>query len=320
MNDGIRHRTVDSNGIRMHVAEAGDGPLVVLCHGFPEGWYSWRHQLAALAQAGFHAVAPDQRGYGSTDCPEAVSAYNIFQLVGDIVGLVKALGENSAAIVGHDWGAPVAWYSALLRPDIFTALVLVGVPYLPRPAVRPSQLMRVLAGDKIFYQEYFQQVGKAERELDADPDKSIRALLYSASGDAAPKERWRYLFEPGERLSDTVRVPTKLPQWLSEKDVEFYAAEFRRNGFRGGLNWYRNVDFNWEMTPFLDGAKPSQPALFIAGENDPVVEFYRQAYQALETTLPGLRKKILLPGAGHWTQQERPREVNQLLVAFLQSL
>jgi pimeloyl-ACP methyl ester carboxylesterase len=316
----LNHRAVKSNGITMHVVEAGSGPLVLLCHGFPECWYSWRHQLPALAQAGFHVVAPDQRGYGGTECPQAISAYSIFQLVGDMVGLVKGLGASRAVIAGHDWGAPVAWYSALLRPDIFRGLILLSVPYLPRSAMRPSELMRSLAGDKIFYQEYFQTPGKAESELDADAGKSIRAVLYSASGDAAPNERWRYFLERNQRLFDTVVVPEKLPAWLDERDIEFYATEFRRTGFRGGLNWYRNIDYNWEMTPFLDGAKPNQPALFIAGDKDPVIEFYRPAYETLENTLPNLRKKILLSGAGHWIQQERADEVNQLFVDFLNRL
>jgi pimeloyl-ACP methyl ester carboxylesterase len=318
--DKVSHRTVETNGLKMHIAEMGCGPLVLLCHGFPECWYSWRHQLVALAKAGFHAVAPDQRGYGRTDCPPEVGAYNIFQLVGDMVGLVKVLGASNAAIVGHDWGAPVAYSSALLRPDIFRALALLSVPYRPRLAVRPSEMMRALAGDKIFYQEYFQIPGKAESELDVNPEKSIRAILYSASGDAAPKERWRYLFEKDERMFDCVTIPEKLPAWLAEQDVEFYATEFRRTGFRGGLNWYRNIDFNWEMTPFLDGARPSQPALFIAGDKDPVLEFFRSAYETLETALPNLRQKALLAGAGHWTQQERPEEVNRLLIEFLKSL
>ncbi len=319
MNE-VNHRSVKTNGITMHIAEAGSGPLVLLCHGFPECWYSWRHQLPALAEASFWAVAPDQRGYGRTDCPQAVGAYNISQLVGDMLGVVKALGAPTAVIAGHDWGAPVAWSAALLRPDVFRALALLSVPYRPRSAVRPSELMRALAGNRVFYQEYFQTPGKAESELDADPDKSIRAILYSAAGDAAPAQRWRYLFESNERLFDTVSLPEKLPAWLTEKDVEFYAAEFRRTGFRGGLNWYRNIDFNWEMTPFLDGARPSQPALFIAGEKDPVIEFYGPAYQTLESALPNLKKKTLLPGAGHWIQQERPQEVNRLLTDFLKSL
>src|SRR5579885_3118596 len=187
----FNHRFVETNGIRMHFAEAGAGPLVVLCHGFPESWYSWRHQLAALAAAGFHAVAPDQRGYGETDKPEAVDAYSVLHLAGDIVGLVNALGERSAAIVGHDWGAPVAWYSALLRPDLFRAVGLLSVPYIPRGPMRPSAIVKAVLAGRMFYQEYFQQEGVAERELERDVRASLLGMFYSLSeiGRASCRER-----------------------------------------------------------------------------------------------------------------------------------
>src|ERR1044071_8133290 len=155
----VKHRSVETNGITMHIAEQGDGPLVVLCHGFPECWYSWRHHLSALAEAGYHAVAPDQRGYGPTDRPEPIAAYNMFQLTGDIVGLVHGLGEEQAVVVGHDWGAPVAWHCALFRPDVFRAVALLSVPLLPRMNVRPTDAMRAIAGDGQFYQFYFQEPG-----------------------------------------------------------------------------------------------------------------------------------------------------------------
>jgi pimeloyl-ACP methyl ester carboxylesterase len=311
------HHFVETNGIRMHYVEAGQGPLVVLCHGFPESWYSWRHQIAALAEAGFRVVAPDQRGYGQTDRPAAIEAYDIFHLVGDIVGLVNALKERSAVIVGHDWGAPVAWYSAQLRPDLFHAAGLLSVPYIPRGPIRPSAMVKAVFGDKIFYQEYFQQEGTAERELERDVRASLLATFHSLSGDAAPNERWRYAFGRDETFLDTVTVPRKLPAWLSEADLDFFTTEFKRTGFRGGLNWYRNIDRVWELSGFLDGAKLGQPTLFVAGDKDAVVEFYADAYQALEVNAPNLTKKVLLPGAGHWIQQERPAEVNRLLVEFL---
>lgn len=316
----LSHHFIETNGIRMHYVGAGKGPLVVLCHGFPESWYSWRHQIAALAGAGFRVAAPDQRGYGQTDRPAAVAAYTIFDLAGDIVGLVNGLKERSAVIIGHDWGAPVAWYSALLRPDLFRAVGLLSVPYLPRGPIRPSAVIKAAFGDKIFYQEYFQEEGKAERELERDPRASLLATFHSLSGDAAPNERWRYAFDRGENFLDSVVVPTNLPPWLSEADLDFFVSEFRRGGFRGPLNWYRNIDRAWELTGFLDGAKLGQPTLFVAGEKDAVVEFYADAYQALEANAPNLTAKVLLPGAGHWIQQERPAEVNRLLIDFLQSL
>jgi pimeloyl-ACP methyl ester carboxylesterase len=318
----LQHRFVDTNGIRMHIAEQGTGPLVILCHGFPECWYSWRHQLGALAEAGYHVVAPDQRGYGQTDRPEPITAYDIFQLTGDIVGLVHALGEEQAVIAGHDWGAPVAWFGALLRPDLFRAVGLLSVPYLMRSWTdpRPTDAMRLLAGDQEFYQLYFQEPGKAEADLEANVRKSVRMLLYAASGDAPPAQRWRFLFGKSESFRDTGVDPDTLPAWLTEQDIAYYTQEFERTGFRGGLNWYRNLDRLWELTPFLSGAKLRQPTLFVAGEVDPVIVMYAPAFQALETNVPGLRRKALLPGAGHWIQQERPTEVNQLLRDFLASL
>jgi pimeloyl-ACP methyl ester carboxylesterase len=318
----VNHRFIDTNGISMHIAEQGEGPLVVLCHGFPECWYSWRHQLPALAAAGYHVVAPDQRGYGQTTRPAPIDAYHIFQLTGDIVGLVHALGEEQAIIVGHDWGAPVAWSCALLRPDIFRAVVLLSVPYLQRSWTdpRPTEAMQRMAGEQEFYQLYFQEPGKAEAQLEADVRRTMRMLLYSASGDPPPEKRWRFLFGKSEMFLDTGSLPETLPSWLTEQDLDVFTREFERTGFRGGLNWYRNIDRLWELTPFLSRATLPQPALFVAGEVDPVITMYREAFDVLEQTMPRLRRKVLLPGAGHWIQQERPAQVNQLLLEFLAGL
>jgi len=321
MND-ISHRFVDTNGIKMHVAEQGKGPLVVLCHGFPECWYSWRHQLSALSQAGYHVVAPDQRGYGQTDRPASIDAYSIFQLVGDIVGLVHALREQHAVIVGHDWGSPVAWHCALLRPDMFHAIALLSVPYVQRSwsDIRPTEAMKRMAGDKQFYQLYFQEPGKAERDLEANVRDALRRFLYSASGDPPPEKRWRFLFDKSETLLENCSRPDVLPAWLTEHDIDYFAEQFERTGFSGGLNWYRNIDSRWEQTPFLAGAKLQQPALFVAGEADAVIAMRRAAFDSLEQTVPNLKRKILLPGAGHWIQQERPGEVNRSLLEFLRGL
>jgi pimeloyl-ACP methyl ester carboxylesterase len=318
----VNHRFIDTNGISMHIAEQGTGPLVVLCHGFPECWYSWRHQLPALAEAGYHVVAPDQRGYGQTSRPEPIEAYHIFQLTGDMVGLVHALGEERAIIVGHDWGAPVAWHAAILRPDMFYALGLLSVPYLQRSwkDVRPTEAMQRMAGAQEFYQLYFQEPGKAEADLEADVRLTLRIFLYAASGDAPAEKRWRFLFDKSEKFLDTGAVPETLPDWLTEQDLDVFTREFERTGFRGGLNWYRNIDRLWELTPFLSGATLRQSVLFVAGEVDPVIAMYREAFEAMEQTAPGLRKKVLLPGAGHWIQQERPAQVNQLLQEFLTGL
>jgi pimeloyl-ACP methyl ester carboxylesterase len=225
-------------------------------------------------------------------------------------------------VVGHDWGAAVAWYCGLLRPDVFHAVGLLSVPYLQRSWAdpRPTDAMRAVAGDGEFYQLYFQEPGRAEAELESDVRRALTTFLYALSGDAPPEKRWRYRFGRGERLLDSGGLPDRLPAWLTEADIDHFAGEFARGGFRGPLNWYRNMDRSWERTAFLSGAKLRQPTLFAAGEHDPVIEMYRPAYEALGETVADLRGNALLPGAGHWVQQERPREVNELLAAFLAGL
>ena len=323
----VRHRTVETNGIRMHVAEQGEGPLVLLCHGFPESWYSWRHQLAALAAAGFHAVAPDMRGYGQTDQPAEIDQYTLLHLVGDMVGLVDALGGGPAVIAGHDWGAPVAWHAALLRPDRFRAVIGLSVPYRPRGAVCASTAMPQ-TDDAIFYQLYFQAPGVAEAELSRDVRSSIRRLLYAGSGEG--RQAGVGLGDPaavgmvpraGGLLSHTAEPPAPLA-WLTEADVDFYAGEFTRAGFRGGLNWYRNIDRNWELLAPYAGARVTVPALYVAGDQDLVVHFrgMDQLLPNLKKFVPELRRTIMLPGCGHWTQQERPKDVNDAMIDFLNTL
>ncbi len=315
MQEKWTHHFAETNGIRMHYVEAGKGPLVVLCHGFPESWYSWRHQIVALADKGYRVVAPDQRGYGQTDRPHDIAAYTTLHLAGDIVGLVQALGETSAVIIGHDWGAPVAWTCAQLRPDIFRAVALLSVPYMPRLPISPLKALGAAFAPKIFYMQYFQDEGVAERELERDVRTSMLAILYSASGDAGSTV-WGAL-DPGQGFLSGTTTPKNLPSWLTEADLDFFVGEFKRTGFRGGLNWYRNIDRQWELTGFLDGAKITQPSIFIAGEKDGVVVFSAGALATLEQTMPKLQEKMLLPGAGHWVQQERPKDVNEALLRFL---
>ena len=316
-------RVVEANGIRMRIAEQGAGPLVVLCHGFPESWYSWRHQLPALAAAGFHAVAPDMRGYGGTDRPDDVTRYTLLHLVGDMVGLLGALGETSAAIVGHDWGAPVAWHAALLRPDRFPAVVGLSVPFRPRGSTRPTTAMPQTA-DAQFYQLYFQAPGVAEAELERDVRRTMRSVLTSIAGDAPPGARAGgvgMVPRPGGLLSGMTDPPA-LPPWLTEADVDVFVGEFTRTGFRGGLYWYRNIDRNWELLAPFAGARVSVPALYVAGDRDLVVAFpgMDQLIPNLTTFVPRLTRTVLLPGCGHWTQQERPEEVNAVLLEFLKGV
>jgi len=314
----IEHGFITTNGIKMHVASAGKGPLVLLCHGWPESWYSWRHQLKALAEAGYRAVAPDMRGYGQTDKPEAIDQYTLLQLTGDMVGAVDALGFKDAVIVGHDWGAPVAWHSALFRPDKFKAVAGLSVPFRPRGEASPTAAMP--RTDKaIFYQLYFQEPGVAEAEFERDPYRLVSAMLFGLSANPVgammvPRE--------GGWLSTFAAPEGNLPSWITKGDVDFYANELKQAGFRGGLNWYRNVDRNWSLLAPWAGAKVSVPALYIAGDRDPVVRFpgMDKLIPNLPLFVPQLRKTIMLPGCGHWTQQERPDEVNAALLEFLKEV
>lgn len=317
------HKFVNTNGIKMHYVEAGQGPMVLLCHGFPESWYSWRHQIKALADAGFHAVAPDLRGYGQTDRPAPLEAYDIFQLTGDLVGLVNSVleksGEKSAVIVGHDWGALITPYAALFRPDLFRAVGLLSVPYVPRGPISPSEWEQKTYPGKIFYQAIFRSPG-AEKIFEADVRAGIINGLYAASGSASPAERWDPVIDPNGPPRAPASAPAKLPAWITEKDIDFLTGEFERTGFTGGLNYYRNMDRNWAITPFLDGAKLRQPTLFIAGDKDAVIEFWGDELNSMDQHVPNLKKKVILPGIGHWTQQESPAEVNRLLIEFLKAL
>jgi pimeloyl-ACP methyl ester carboxylesterase len=314
----ITHRQVESNGIHMHIAEAGSGPLVILLHGFPEGWYSWRHQLLALADAGFHAVAPDQRGYGLTDAPHDIAAYAMMQLVGDVVGLVAALNETRAIVVGHDWGAPVAWTTALFRPDLVRGVVGLSVPFRPRGSRPPLEVFRKVLGER-FYQVYFQEPGVAEADLERDVRRTVRSFLFAASGDAPQ------LADPmvgPEGWVTAMPLPERLPGWLSEADIDHFTAEFERTGFRGGLNWYRNLDRNWEQTAPWQGAIVSPPALYAVGDRDLVYHLpgSKEFLAALPKFVPNLTRTVVLDGCGHWIQQERPAAVNEAMLEFVSGL
>ncbi|MET0335614.1 MAG: alpha/beta hydrolase [Rhizobacter sp.] len=318
MEPSFSHHQV--NGIRMRVAEQGTGPLVLFCHGWPESWYSWRHQIAAVAAAGYRAVAPDMRGYGGTDSPNDIADYNILRLVGDMTELVRALGETEAIVIGHDWGAPVAWHCALMRPDMFRAVVGMSVPYAP-----PGKIDLLTALEKqgitTFYMQYFQPPGVGEAALEKNVRESLRRVYYSASGEG-PEGKGFSMLKPGHGLLDNTVDPETLPAWLSEADLDYYTGEFERSGFRGPLNWYRNLRLNWALTMPWRGCSIKQPSMFIAGERDGVLRFPASAAQmaGYPQTLPGLRGNHILPGAGHWIQRERAEKVNELLLEFLRGL
>jgi pimeloyl-ACP methyl ester carboxylesterase len=261
------------------------------------------------------------RGYGGTDRPEPIDQYTLFHLVGDMVGLLDAIDAKQAVIAGHDWGAPVAWLAALLRPDRFRGVIGLSVPFRTRGEVRPTSVMP-RTEDSVFYQLYFQSPGVAEAELERDVGHAMRAILGAISGDAPPAAGPVGMVPRQGGLLAAMTNPAALPAWLSEADLDFYIKEFTRTGFRGGLNWYRNIDRNWELLAPFAGARVTVPALYIAGDRDLVVAFpgMDRLIPNLATFVPQLRGTVMLQGCGHWTQQERPAEVNSAMVDFLRNL
>ena len=311
-------RAISANGIELFVREEGSGPLVVLCHGWPELSYSWRHQVPALAVAGFHVVAPDMRGYGGTSAPEDINAYTLFDLVGDVVGLVDALGEKQAVVVGHDWGAAVAWHCAMFRPDIFTKVAGLSVPPPLRGRGRPLETLRQ-SGITNFYWHYFQPPGVAEAEFERDIATTMRVVLGGRRLSSDPAAA--LFIQDGKGFLGDPDLSRPLPKWLNEADLAHFTEAYTKSGFRGGLNWYRNLDRNWELTAPWQGAQIHQPSLFIAGSKDSVITGLIGVKRVadMERVLPNLKCKIILEGAGHWVQQERPDEVNAALIDFLKS-
>jgi len=313
--DGAREQLVEVPDGRIHMVELGEGPLVVLIHGFPEGWWSWRHQLPALAGEGFRAVAIDVRGYGGSSHPPDIEAYRMLAHVADTVAVVHALGSDTAVLVGHDWGSPIATSCALTRPDLFTAVGLLGVPYTPRGDVLPTKQLADAGGDEEFYVSYFQQPGRAEAEIHADIHSWLRGFYVALNGEP-PTPRW-FTVPPGGTIRDRLPTDAALPDWMTKAEFDTYAAEFERNGFTGPLNRYRNLDRDWEDLAAFDGATITQPAIYIAGELDASTVWLADAIAQQPAWLPGLTGTHLLHGCGHWVQQERPDQVNDLILNWL---
>jgi pimeloyl-ACP methyl ester carboxylesterase len=317
----VTHRMVETNGIKLHVAEQGTGPLVILCHGFPECWYSWRHQLGAFAKAGFRAVAPDLRGYGRSDRPEEVEKYTLLHDIGDIVGLVDALGVKQAVIAGHDIGATIAWQAALLRPDRFRGVIALGPPFRPRAfggAVAPTTLMPQTR-DAMFYQLYF-QTPEAETSLARDLRSTFRSQFYALSGDRPSSTGATLPAGMVPRKGLAFADPASLPAWVTEADIDVYVEEFARSGFRGPLSWWRNIDRSWELLAAFDGVPVTVPALYIVGERDMLLAAFQQAIARQQSFVAKLRPALIVPGCGHWTQQERPSEVSAAMIDFVRQL
>ncbi|WP_327296717.1 MULTISPECIES: alpha/beta hydrolase [unclassified Streptomyces] len=317
----VTHRLVSSPAGRIHLVEQGTGPLVLLVHGFPESWYSWRHQLPALAAAGYRAAAIDVRGYGRSSKPGDPEAYRMLELVEDNAAVVHALGEQSAVIVGHDWGSPIAANSALVRPDVFRAVGMLSVPYAPRGGPRPSEVFAKVGGDDEFYVSYFQEPGRAEAEIESDVRGWLAGLYAALTPGTMPASDAPdpHFVSRGGRMRD--RFPAgRLPGWLSEGDLDVFAGEFERTGMSGALNRYRNMDRDWEDLADFDGAPITQPSLFVGGGQDASTMWMADAIKAYPTTLPGLVSSRILDDCGHWIQQERPAEINALLTDWLASL
>lgn len=318
------HRVVPGPAGRIHLVEQGAGPLVLLVHGFPESWYSWRRQLPALAAAGYRVAAVDVRGYGRSSRPADVAAYRMRELVADTVAAVHGLGEETAVVIGHDWGAGIAANSALLRPDVVRAVGLLSVPYTPRGGPRPSEVFAGMGGadaPEEFYVPYFQRPGRAEAEIEPDVRGWLAGFYAALSADTMP--------EPGAPDPHFVprggtlrgRFPSDVrPAWLSDAELDVYAGEFERTGLTGALNRYRNMDRDWEDLAEFDGAPVHQPSLFVGGALDASTTWLADAIAAFPATLPGLSGSHVLDGCGHWIQQERPEELNGLLTAWLDGL
>lgn len=306
---------VAANGIMISGRSLGEGPPVLLCHGFPETSLSWHGVMVRLAGAGFRAIAPDMRGYGGSSAPREIEAYSQLALVGDMVGLLDALAVPAAAIVGHDWGAQVAWNAALMRPDRFKAVAGLSVPYAPRTTRNLLDVMRSSGRDR-FYMLHFQEPGRAEAELEADARRSLLAVYDGLSG--APSSGGTFDGIVGQHgFVESLRPPARPPSWLAPDLLDGEVAAFSRSGFRGGLNWYRNMDRDWQLLAPFDGAPISQPSLFIGGTADMVVAWNARTIEALPRHLVDLRGIHLLDGVGHWLQQEAPERTADLLVHFL---
>jgi pimeloyl-ACP methyl ester carboxylesterase len=314
-------RMVRTNGIDMHLLEAGTpgDPLVVLCHGFPELGYSWRHQLPALAEAGYHVVAPDQRGYGDTSRPEAIEDYDIVHLTDDLLGLLDELGADRAVFVGHDWGSPVVSQLTLRAPERVRGVVWMSVPFVPRPPAPPTQIFKQLFVDIWFYILYFQEPGVADADLGADAATTMRRFLCAIGGTASPEQLMSLAgTRDGRGMVERLPEVDRLPDWISQAELDHYAEVFARTGFTGGLNWYRNLDRNWELTAEFANPRVTVPGLFIGGQRDPVLMMTPP--EGTKELVEDLRGIVLVPDAGHWVQQERPAQVNRALLEFLGGL
>ncbi len=319
--------TFNAAGCVTRLIDAGQGPAVLLCHGFPETLHSWRHQVRALVAAGYRCLVPQLRGYAGSASPAAIDQYSVFDLIGDMVGVLDACSVNDAVIVGNDWGATVAWNAALARPDRFRAVAALGVPMMGRAPRAPTQLFPQTA-DAMFYTLYFQEPEIAERELEHDVRASLIKILWAASAEAGPRQAGDETPNPFGMVSRSagllgdLPLPARLPPWLAESDLDCYAADFSESGFRGPLNYYRNLDRNWELQRCLANRKVEVPALYMVGDRDPglAIPGMDQIIAGMKQLVPDLRESITVSHCGHWLPQEKPVDLNAALLTFLGNL
>ncbi|MEK6211381.1 MAG: alpha/beta hydrolase [Pseudomonadota bacterium] len=312
---------IETNGVRLRCVVEGEGPLAIMVHGWPESWYSWRHQIAPVRAAGYRVAVPDVRGYGGSDAPAVLEAYDMESLIGDVLGLIDHFGEKQAILIGHDWGAPIVWNTTALHPGRVRAVAALSVPYAPRGKTSSIALWRQIYANRFFYQLYFQEPGRAEAEFEADIRTALRKIYYSGSG-GAPRGMFRTDKPADARMLDDLPDPPVLPAWLTEEDLDYYVSQFEKSGFRGPLNRYRNQERDWERLTALTGARITRPACFIAGSRDGVLRFVPgvDLVEYMKRWVDDLRICRLIDGAGHWIQQERPAEVNAALLEFLATL
>jgi pimeloyl-ACP methyl ester carboxylesterase len=313
--------TVRNGEVELNVVIAGKGPLILCVHGWPELWYSWRHQLSHFAARGYTVAAMDVRGYGGSSRPHAVEAYTLRCLADDVAAVTNRLGGGKAILFGHDWGAPIVWTTAVLYPGMITAVAGLSVPYIPVSNVPFSELAKEIYADRFFYQTYFQPEGIAEAELEADIPASLRKIYFSLSGEA-PLDTWLVRKTADAKLLDGMVDPQPFPAWMSAGDLQAYADAFNGNGFRGPLNRYRAQRFDPAELADIKGKPVTQPSFFAAGERDAVRRFIpgMDLYADPGAACTDFRGSVIIPRVGHWVQQEAPAETNAALEIFLDGL
>lgn len=313
--------SVRNGDVALNVAVKGEGPLILCVHGWPELWYSWRHQIERFCTQGYTVAAVDVRGYGASSKPQPIAAYSMTQIVSDLVAIIDALGGGRAILFGHDWGSPIVWNTALLQPGKVAAVAGLSVPYIPRGEAPLVALFDALYPGRFFYQRYFQAEGVAEAELEADVETALRKIYFALSGEA-PLNKWIEQKPLDAKLLDGMVDPRPFPAWMSQADLSVYVEAFKAGGFRGPLNRYRaqGIDFA-DLAPFA-GKAVAQPAFFVGGERDAVRSFIPggDLYADPGAACADFRGSVIVPGAGHWVQQEAPAATNAALERFLAGL